>query len=156
MHALRQPVSILATVLFVSVASPAFAIEPGMYACEVTTAFGVTLDGSTQPLDDTPTEFRLEAANAPVTGSELRRGGPHRTTEFYDAEPARIIAASIDTPLFRSPLTSLRSADGRIYTQLGNTLRIEPDGAFVAFGLASKDVLDGIAVYTGKCSSLGQ
>ena len=105
-------------------------------------------------LPHAPVEFRLEATDSPVTGSELRRGGPHRGLDYYDAEARPVFSVSVDTRLFERLMTGMRSEDGAIYSQNENTMWISPVGRFLAYGLAIRDQFNGVAVYSGNCKRL--
>ncbi len=141
-------------VLFVvtSTASSVHAIEAGDYNCEVDSAVGVTDDGRKIELKKAPRAFRLKAVNAPVMPDELRR--PRRSLERYEPEETPTVSAGIDARLFERPTTALRSKNGIVYSQGANVIVFSDDGAFVAYGIADKAVLSGVAIYSGKCIRL--
>ena len=144
----------VATILFVvtSTASSVHAIEAGDYRCEVDSAIGVANDGSKVELGEAPRAFRLQAVNAPVMPDELRK--PPRSLERYEPEERPIVSAAIDVRLFDRPATALRSRNGIVYSQGANVIVFSDDGAFVAYGIADKAVLRGVAIYSGKCIRL--
>ena len=135
-----------------STASSARAIEAGDYRCEVDSAVGVTDEGGTVELEKAPRTFRLKAVNAPVMPHELRR--PPRSLERYEPEELPDVSASIDARLFDRPATALRSKGGIVYSQGANVIVFSEGGTFVAYGLADKAVLHGVAIYSGKCIRL--
>ena len=130
----------------------AFAIEAGDYECEVESAVGVTTDGDKIKLEDAPRTFRLQAVDAPVTPDELRR--PSRSLDYYDPEGLPTVSASIDVRLFHHPTTALRSRGGVVYTQDTTVIVFSGDGVFIAYGLADKNIFNGVAIYSGKCNYL--
>ena len=128
------------------------AIEAGDYRCEVDSAIGVANDGSNVELGEAPRAFRLKAVNAPIMPDELRK--PPRSLERYEPEEMPTVSASIDVRLFDRPATALRSKNGIVYSQGANVIVFSDDGAFVAYGIADKAVLRGVAIYSGKCIRL--
>ena len=144
----------VSTVIFLAVfaGGPAIAIEAGDYECEVESAVGITSAGEKSQLQDAPQTFRLQAVDAPVTPDELRR--PTRSLDRFQPEEIPIVSASINARLFHHPTKALRSKGGRVYTQDANVIVFSDDNMFMAYGLANRKVLNGVAIYSGKCNRL--
>ena len=151
-HGLRLFAGTAVLLVVTFTASSVRAIEAGDYRCEVDSAVGVTNDGSKVELEKAPRAFRLTAVNAPVMPDELRN--PRRALERYEPEEAAPLSAGIDARLFDRPVSALRSKNGLVYSQGANVLVFSDDGAFVAYGIADRGVLEGVAIYSGKCIRL--
>ena len=146
MHRAR---SVVFTTAVLGICCLAHAIEPGAYRCSVDKAVHVSAAGAQMAVAELPAPFDLQSFNSPVTPDELRQ--PLRTTEVYVSEHTSRVSIRIDADLFRNAPISLRSQDGRTYSDGANVIVFTNNAEFTAYGLAPPNVVNDVAVYFGKC-----